>query len=112
MASRVSPVAERRCDPTNTVRCSRARVPKKGQLATSALATKEIGATAEKIDDVGPTGVVGDQQHAFATGFLPVTVMWMPNKAGDEAMIEMRKGAGSRHGAASGKATGPASAGR
>ena len=43
------PVALRRARSTNTVRCSRARVPKKGQLATSVLATKEIGATAEKI---------------------------------------------------------------
>ena len=49
MASRASPVSLRRALVTNTVRCSRARVPKNGQVPTSDLATKDSGATAEKI---------------------------------------------------------------
>ena len=49
MASRATPVSLRRARSTKTVRCSRARVPKKGQVSTSDLATKESGVTAEKI---------------------------------------------------------------
>ena len=49
ISSRASPVWLRRGGSTKTVRCSRARVPKNGQLFTSDLATKDSGITAEKI---------------------------------------------------------------
>ena len=49
ISSRASAAWLRRWRVTNTERCSRARVPKKGQLLTSDLATKESGITAEKI---------------------------------------------------------------
>ena len=49
MASRAAPVSLLFARATKTVRCSRARVPKKGQSLTSDLAMKDSGATAEKI---------------------------------------------------------------